>query len=506
MLADYVPAFTPVNLLIAVALLAVVLFVGRLAGYARVFISQMPTYAHVPRHPRTMALADLYDQKGGFEEVFIEGMRNPDKTFKPVVNLGPWGNGQTYVAVQDAEAFRTILPDMTTYPKNPNTYSWFSYLIGKGLIVANGDEHRIQRKRITPLFHMAVLKRTVPVMVDATKELLKALRKHKDEYTPAKALFALHTMRVIVGLAFGGDFDSVWMLKAWEKVEHAFNDWTWGWCVFGEIWNHIPIPAAAGFSKARMAIRSKLEEVIEIRRAKLIEMEEQGLELDEADQSNLLYVLLQSNNAEGEAWTTEEIIDQAITFLFAGHDTSSVSLSWALYYMSKHPECLAKLRDEADRVLGDRDPTHEDLKDLHYTNNFIKECLRMRPPVPLVDRITSTDVEIAGVKLPAGTYLSVFLWNVCRDARYYKNPDEFQPERWSSDAPPPDVFSHVPFSAGPRICIGNKFALQEIQIAVAMIARDLDIAHDPTLKVVPAFEGVMVPRNLKLKFQDRVRV
>jgi len=499
-----VPSFNLLNVSISVVVILVVAFVGRLAGLARVFIGQIPTYKHIPRHPHTMALMDLYDQKGGFESVFIAGMRNPDQTFKPVVNLGPWGNGQTYIAVQDADAFRTVLPDMVNYPKNPQTYNWFSYLIGKGLIVANGETHRIQRKRITPLFHMTVLKRSVPVMVDTTKELLKTLKRSSEDYYPAKSLFALHAMRVIVNLAFGGDFDPVWMLEAWERVEHAFNDWTWGWCVFGDIWSHIPIPAAAGFDKARLLIRNKLAEVIEQRKQKLQEMEEQGLDLDEADQSNLLYVLLQSTNVEGEAWTNEEIIDQAITFLFAGHDTSSVALSWSLYYMAKHPEYFAKLREEADRVLGDRDPTHEDLGELHYAKNFIKEVLRIRPPVPLVDRVAANDCEIAGTHIPKGTYLSMFLWNVARDARYYKNPDEFIPDRWKEDIP--DVFSNVPFSAGPRICIGNKFSHQEIIIALSMIARDLDVAYDHTQNVVPAFEGVIVPRNLKLKFQQRVRV
>lgn len=504
MLADYVPAFNVVNFAISVVVIAVVAFVGRLAGYAQVFISQMPKYAHIPRHPKWIALADLYDQKGGFETKFMAGMRNDDQTFKPVVNLGPWGNGHTYLAVQDAAAFRTILPDLTNFPKNPATYNWFSYLIGKGLIVASGENWRVQRKRITPLFHMAILKRCVPVMVDITKELLKFLKKQSSDYHPAKQLFALHAMRIIVNLAFGGDFDPHWMLAAWERVEHAFNDWTWGWCVFGDIWNHIPIPAAAGFSKARMVIRNKLSEVIDARRAKLDQMAEEGIAMDEADQSNLLYVLLQSTNGDGEDWTNEEIIDQAITFLFAGHDTSSVALSWSLYYMAKQPECFAKLREEADRVLGDRDPTHEDLAELSYTHHFVKEVLRIRPPVPLVDRIAAEDCEVAGHKIPAGTYLSMFIWNIARDARYYKNPDEFNPDRWQENIP--DVFTNVPFSAGARICIGSKFSIQEIIIALSMIARELDVAYDHTQNVVPAFEGVMVPRNLKLKFRERVRV
>lgn len=503
-LIDYVPTFNVVNLLISLVVIAVVAFVGRLAGYARVFISQMPLYAHVPRHPRWLSLADLYDQKGGFEKVFVAGMRNEDGSFKPVVNLGPWGNGHTYVAITDADAFRQILPDMTHFPKNKDAYNWFSNLIGKGMIVAEGEKWRVQRKRITPLFHMAMLKKCVPVMVEYTNQLIRNLKKQTDAYHPAKSLFALHAMRVIVNLAFGGDFDPVWMLNAWETVEHAFNDWTWGSCLFGDLWDHLPIPAAAGFDKARMMIRTKLSEVIDQRRARLQQLEEEGEELDEADQSNLLYVLLESTNEFGEPWSNEEIIDQAITFLFAGHDTSSVALSWSLYYMSKYPEYFMRLREEADRVLGDRDPTHEDLNELHFTKNFMKEVLRIRPPVPLVDRINTEEVEVAGIKLPPGTYLSMFIWNIARDARYYKNPDEFIPDRWND--PLPDVYANVPFSAGPRICIGSKFAQQEIMIAIAMIARDLDVAHDHTQNVVPAFEGVMVARNLKLKFRERARV
>jgi len=503
-LADWVPTFNLVNLSISILVIAVVAFVSRLAGYARVFISEIPLYKHVARHPTTWSLVDLYDQTGGFEEKFIAGMRNSDGSFKPVVNLGPWGDGHTYVGVTDAEAFRTILPDLQKFPKSPAMYRWYANLIGDGLIVASGELWRRQRKMVTPLFHMAMLKRSVPVMVDITKELIKFLKEKQDSYHPAKSLMALHTMRVIVNLAFGGDFDPVWMLHAWEKVEHAFNDWTWGWCLFGEIWNYLPIPAAAGFDKARGEIRKRLADAVDARREKLHEMAAEGKELDEQDQNNLLYCLLGGENLEGEEFTTQEIVDQAITFLFAGHDTSSVSLAWSCYFMAKHPECFAKLREEADRVLGDRNPTPEDINELHYTRNFMKESMRMRPPIPLVDRVAAEDTVVAGTPLKKGTYLGMFLWNIGRDARYYKNPEDFIPDRWN-DSNLHDPFSFVPFSAGPRICVGYKFAHQEIMIALAMIARELDIAYDTSSKIFPVFEGVIAPKGLRLKFSERVR-
>jgi cytochrome P450 len=505
-LADFIPSFNLFNLSISVAIIMVTAFVVRLAGYAKVFIDEIPDYKHLPHHKSWWAIKELYDQKGGFDSSFVEGMKKDGtETFEPVVNLGPWGNGKTYVGVTDADAFRQILPDINAFPKLPATYAWFSNLVGNGLLVASGEPWRIQRKRVTPLFHLAILKRSVPVMVDITKELLKFLKDKTNDYHSAKSLFALHTMRVIVHLAFGGDFDPEWMLNAWERVEHAFNDWTWGWCVFGDIWNYLPIPAAAGFRKARMAIRDRLAEAIDARRIKLEAMVEAGEELDEADHNNLLYCLLGSTNVNGEVFTTEEIVDQSITFLFAGHDTSSVALAWSFYYMAKHPDCLQKLREEADRVLGDRDPTPEDLNELTYAKNFMREVLRLRPPVPIIDRITTSDVEIAGTKLKEGTYMGLMLCAVARDSRYYKDPNEFIPDRWL-DEKTPDPFSNLPFGSGPRICVGSRFAQQEITIALSMISRELDVAHDPNSKISAAFEGVVTPKGLKLKFSPRVRV
>lgn len=491
--------FTLVNVLISLILIVTTAFIGRILLMVKIHLLEIPIFKNVPRHPNTFAIKDVFDRFGRFENQLIDGMKNSDGSFKPVVNLGTWGNGHHYIAISDAEAFKTILPDLINFPKLGPSYNWFSILIGNGLVTSSGDVWKSQRKMITPLFHFGVLKRIVPVMVDITKHLITDLSNDQENYHPAKSLFALHAMRVIVRLAFGGSFDADWMFNQWRRVTHAFTDWTLGWCLFGDIWNYLPLPWSFGFKNARNSLIKEISITVDKRRALM-----KDKIVTEEDKNDLLSYLLDATDSDGNHLSNDLIINQSLTFLFAGHDTSSSALAWSMYYLATQPEALAKIREEVDKVLGDRDPTTEDLNQLNYTKDFMKEVLRIRPVIPIVDRITTSEVNIAGTVLPAGTYLGMFLWNVAHDTRYWDKPYEFRPERWTNNEMK-DVFSHVPFSAGPRNCIGSKFAGQEIVIAIAMIARNLDIAYDDSVPIISTFEGVVEPKNLNLKFSSRIR-
>jgi len=184
-----------------------------------------------------------------------------------------------------------------------------------------------------------------------------------------------------------------------------------------------------------------------------IDLKREELKNGEQD-SDLLASLIQvKDETTGEGIPESLIIDESLTFLFAGHDTTSSLLSWCMSLLAHHPEVVSKIREEISTVLGDRQAKYEDLKNLPYCDNVLKETLRMRPPVPLLDRAVGEDCEVNGQTYKKGTYVYPVFIAAHFDNRYWKKPFEFRPERFSKDnkdEPKPSPFALVPFSAGSR--------------------------------------------------------
>jgi len=172
--------------------------------------------------------------------------------------------------------------------------------------------------------------------------------------------------------------------------------------------------------------------------------------------------------------------------------------------LAHHPEVVSKIREEISTVLGDRQAKYEDLKNLPYCDNVLKETLRMRPPVPLLDRAVGEDCEVNGQTYKKGTYVYPVFIAAHFDNRYWKKPFEFRPERFSKDnkdEPKPSPFALVPFSAGSRNCIGKKFAIIEATLALVAIIRRFDV-HSKLSddELIWQFEGTVKPINFKCSF------
>jgi len=206
---------------------------------------------------------------------------------------------------------------------------------------------------------------------------------------------------------------------------------------------------------------------------------------------DLLSILLDSelNGADGEVkgLTETEIRDHLFTFLFAGHETTALTLSYAIFLLANHPERQARLHDELDEVLGDGTdrssadqsaPSASDLFELDYLGKVVDEALRLYPPAYTVFREPTRDVRLGGYEIPEGATVSMPQWVVHRDERWYDDPDAFRPERWTDemreDLP---EYAYFPFGGGPRHCIGMRFALMEAKLVLATLAQRF--AFDP---------------------------
>jgi cytochrome P450 len=193
------------------------------------------------------------------------------------------------------------------------------------------------------------------------------------------------------------------------------------------------------------------------------------------DRGDLLSMLLLAvdNEDDGQGMTDEQARDEAMTLLLAGHDTTAAGLVWTWYLLARHPEVAARVVEEIDQVLGDRTATAADVPQLRYTEMVLKESLRMYPPaIGTFNRQAITDVEIGGYLLKKGALVHILSYVLHHDERWFPEPERFDPERFAPgrvEAIPP--YAYVPFGAGPRVCIGNTFAMLEMTLILATILR-----------------------------------
>lgn len=187
---------------------------------------------------------------------------------------------------------------------------------------------------------------------------------------------------------------------------------------------------------------------------------------------DLLSRLIHAQDEDGSRMTDTQLRDEAMTLYLAGHETTALTLTWSWYLLARHPEVEAKLVEEWKAVLGGRIPTADDLPKLHYTDAVIAEAMRVYPPVYLIGREATKDLELGGYQVKKGYTVFMSQWVSHRDPRYFPEPEVFRPERWL-DGKAKDIpkYAYYPFGGGPRICIGNTFALVEAAILLAAVGQ-----------------------------------
>jgi cytochrome P450 len=210
---------------------------------------------------------------------------------------------------------------------------------------------------------------------------------------------------------------------------------------------------------------------------------------EDSPPDHLLARLVHARSEDGEALSDKQIRDEAVTMLLAGHETTALTLAYASYLVSVHPEVGQKLQGEVDRVVGVRTPGVGDLPKLQYLDAVLREALRLYPPAYIIGREVREPFELGGYLVPRGCELLFSPWNVHRSARLYPEPERFQPERWLDPAgASASRFAYFPFGGGPRVCIGSHFALLEASLVLAMLVQRWELSAVPgfTLRLAPA--------------------
>jgi cytochrome P450 len=207
------------------------------------------------------------------------------------------------------------------------------------------------------------------------------------------------------------------------------------------------------------------------------------------DPGDLLSRLLHARDDEGGAMTDRQLRDEAVTIFLAGHETTALSLFYAFFLLALHPEVESRLNDELAHVLGGRLPTVADVPNLTYAGWVAREAMRLYPPAWGVGREAIEDCEIGGYLVPKGTQFFIVQYLVHRDPRWFENPESFEPERWDGDLIKRlPRCAYFPFGDGPRVCIGNHFAMMEAVLVLATIAQRyrLEVLPGQTLELLPS--------------------
>jgi cytochrome P450 len=264
---------------------------------------------------------------------------------------------------------------------------------------------------------------------------------------------------ILMGSLFGVEFEAD-MERLWGPILKAIDFISPGiWL----LWAKAP---RFGYEQPLKELDDYLFSLIQARR------ETVGENVQLADDDNLLTRLVKTADMSDSL-----IRDQLLTMLIAGHDTSTAMLSWALYLLGRHPDVLAKVQQEIDNNLAGEFPNQENVNNLPYLDQVIKETLRLYPPIHIGNRRAGEDLVVNGFEVPEGTRVMYSIYLAHRDPKYWSDAAEFHPERFElgnqTEKQPP--FTYLPFGGGPRNCIGAAFAQVEARVVIARILQQFSL-------------------------------
>jgi cytochrome P450 len=355
--------------------------------------------------------------------------------------------------VSDPASIQEILTKKASLFRKGHTYRAAKAIAGEGLFTADGELHRRHRRLITPSFQSKESQRYAELMIELVNDM--TANWSNGQQLDICAEMSRLTLTVVARALFGVDLTE----KATQLTETLVELLTF-------LHNRLrPIELerknmspeeGRRFAKLREAFDETVFSIIQSRRAS-------GQRHDD-----LLDALLYANDA-GEALDDNELRDEIVTLIISGHDTTGVTVSFALWLLAANPTIRAQAEQEVDQILGQRKMTFEDLPRLEFLKQIFEETLRLYPPVWFFGREALEDIQLPAVTIRKGDSAGISLFILHRDPRWWKDPLSFVPERFSRHAPLPMPGTYLPFGGGPRTCIGRSFAELEAILVLGTI-------------------------------------
>lgn len=382
-----------------------------------------------------------------------------------------------------------LVTQASRFHKSRATKQALEDISGVNVFTADGEVWKRERKLMQPAFHAKRIGAYADTMVAYTQRLIETW---EDGQTRAmdREMTQL-TMDIVLKTLFDAEASDE-AEELGEAMTTLFRVVDQRLQLLLDAPHWLPIARNRQLWKARDRIDEIVLRIIDERRA------------TGEDRGDLLSMLLMAQD-NSDHLSNQQVRNEALTIFGAGHETTAVAMTWTWYLLSQHPEAAARLHEEIDHVLGDRPPTLADLERMPYGEMIIKESMRLYPPAWATTREAAEAVTIGGYPIKKGNTVIVAPWTLHRDARWFPDPLRFDPERFSPEheANIPK-YAYIPFGGGPRICIGNAFAMMEARLILATIAQCYALALDPAQKVEPERVFTLRPKfGMQMQVQQR---
>jgi cytochrome P450 len=386
------------------------------------------------------------------------------------------GVKEAIVTTNPAVIQHVLKTNSENYHKSEIQTKRMFHFLGKGLLTSHGEVWRTQRRLIQKGFDPRQLDDLSSIMQDS---LADSLRDFESQARTGPVDIYPQLMKMTFGMVarslFGarlkdGDIDvisstisTVQEFMVRQTIQPYLNPWF----------------AASGELRRHEEMRARADGIL---------FDYIGRRRREAPGHDLLQILMDARYSDGHGMSDELILSESMQLLVAGHETSSNALSWLLYLLSSRPDCLERLRQEFDSVLGEERLTYSHVPKLEFTAQIVQEGLRLYPPFWMVDRMALSDDCAGDFVIPRGSTVVVFIYGVHHSRRLWENPERFDPERFSkANEKLHTPFTWLPFGAGPRGCIGGNYATLQIFMILSVLLRkyELQLVPGQTIEARP---------------------
>ncbi|MFT3926459.1 MAG: cytochrome P450 [Myxococcales bacterium] len=378
---------------------------------------------------------------------------------------------------------RVLVANRHNYVKGA-AYDGTRRILGESLVTLDGEAWKERRSLAQPAFHRQALEKLAAIMVESGARFFDALDERLGQ---EGAVVDVHeemvrlTLDVVISALFGrGTIENSEI--SYEALGQTLELLSVG-ANGAQLPPWVPTPRNLRFHRTVRALDANVYKIIETGRAQNAE-------------GTLLSMLLASRDENGQPLSDKALRDEVITLFLAGHETTALTLSWMFVLLEQEREVIARMRSEVDSVLGGREPGFADVPKLAYLRQVIDETLRLRPPAAMVARNAIAEDVLGGFYVGGGECVVPFIWAAHRHPDYWQDPLRFDPERFTAAASKGrHTSSYLPFSGGPRICIGNTFSLVETVLLVAQMFSRFDMEILSCADVKPVAIGTVRPSH-----------
>ncbi|HEV3341116.1 MAG TPA: cytochrome P450 [Pirellulales bacterium] len=382
----------------------------------------------------------------------------------------------THFLYHPAHVRRVLHENHKNYPRGWH-YGLMRRAFGESLTVSEGDFWLRQRRLAQPAFHRQRLSGYAEVMVDSASQLVSRWRAMASESKPVEARHEMSratlavTSRTLFARDVSHEADEVGQafLALGRYFEYRFRH-----PVAPPTW--VPTPVNRRFTKAVSTMKQVVAEIVRERIR------------DGKDHGDLMSMLIQARDDEtGDKMTDDQVRSEVLNFLLAGYETTATALTWTWYLLASHEAVRQRVREEVRTVIGDRLPTAADAPLLPLTRAVIQEAMRLYPPIWIIPRLALKNDEIDGFRIPRRSTVALCPYVTHRHPAFWDAPESFDPDRFTAErtaARPKEAY--FPFLSGPHHCIGNEFAMLEMQLVVARVLQEFDVTLLSDQAVKPA--------------------